>query len=60
MNRLQTATRRLAALVLVAFAAGAITAHADNAPKPPAPRATLAVSSPPLTRVTAVGKFIAE
>ena len=33
MNRLKTALRRLAPLVLVAFAAGAIAAHADNAPK---------------------------
>ena len=42
MNRLQTATRRVAPLVLVAFAAGAIAAHADNAPTSPAPRATVA------------------
>jgi hypothetical protein len=33
VNRLKTAVRRLAPLVLVAFAAGAIAAHADNAPK---------------------------
>jgi hypothetical protein len=33
VNRLKTALRRLAPLVLVAFAAGAIAAHADNAPK---------------------------
>jgi hypothetical protein len=59
VNRLKPAARRLAPLVLVAFAAGAIAAHADNAPKPPAPRATVAVSSPPVTRVPAVGKFIA-
>jgi hypothetical protein len=59
VNRLKTATRRLAPLVLVAFAAGAIAAHADNAPKPPAPRATVAVSSPPATPVPAGGKFLA-
>jgi hypothetical protein len=60
VNRLKIAIRRLAPLVLVAFAAGAIAAHADNgAPKPPAPRATVVLSSPPATPVPAVGKFIA-
>jgi hypothetical protein len=59
VNRLKTATRRLAPLVLVAFAAGAIAAHADNAPTPRAPRATVTVSSPPATPVPAVGKFLA-
>ena len=59
MNRLKTATRRLAPLVLVAFAAGAIAAHADNAPTPRAPRATVAVSSPPAAPVPVVSKVIA-
>ncbi|HMI71840.1 MAG TPA: hypothetical protein VK510_17725 [Solirubrobacteraceae bacterium] len=59
MNRLKTAIRRLAPLVLVAFAAGAIAAHADNAPKPRVPRATVAVSSPPAEPVPVVSKVVA-
>jgi hypothetical protein len=59
VNRLKTATRRLAALVLVAFAAGAIAAHADNAPRPPAPLATVATSPPPAVAMPAIGKFAA-
>jgi hypothetical protein len=56
VNRLKTAIRRLAPLVLVAFAAGAIAAHADNAPQP---RAVVAASPPPARALPAVGKFIA-
>lgn len=59
MNRLKTAIRRLAPLVLVAFVAGAIAAHADNAPQPPAPRATVVASSPPATARPIVQKFVA-
>jgi hypothetical protein len=59
VNRLKTAIRRLAPLLLVAFAAGAIAAHADNSPQPRAPRATFAVSSPPAAPVPVVSKVIA-
>jgi hypothetical protein len=59
VNRLKTATRRLAVLVLVAFAAGAIAAHADNAPRQRAPRATIVTSSPAATALPAIGKFAA-
>jgi hypothetical protein len=62
MNRLETAIRRLAPLVLVAFAAGAIAAHADNAPQPTAPRAPAAIvvaTSPPPRALPAIGKFVA-
>jgi hypothetical protein len=59
VNRLKTAIRRLAPLLLVAFAAGAIAAHADNSPQPRAPRATVAVSSPPAAPVPVVSKVVA-
>jgi hypothetical protein len=60
VNRLKTAIRRLAPLVLVAFAAGAIAAHASNAAKPGAPLAVVPVSPPPRAlRVATVGKFLA-
>jgi hypothetical protein len=62
MSRLKTAIRRLAPLVLVAFAAGAIAAHADNAPQRTAPRAPGAVvvaTSPPARALPAIGKFVA-
>ncbi len=54
MNRLKLAIRRLAPLVLVAFAAGAIAAHADNTPKRSAPRAIVAASPPPVMTKTLV------
>jgi hypothetical protein len=59
VNRLKTAIRRLAPLVLVAFVAGAIAAHADNAPQPWAPRATVVASTPPATARPIVQKFVA-
>jgi hypothetical protein len=47
VNRMKTAVRRLGPLVLVAFAAGAIAAHADNAPKAPrTPAPALALAAP--------------
>jgi hypothetical protein len=57
VNRLKTAIRRLAPLVLVAFAAVAIAAHADNAPRPRTPRPTVVASAPPATALPAIGKF---
>jgi hypothetical protein len=60
MNRLPTVIRRLAPLVLVAFAAGAIAAQADNAPKrQAAARAIVAASAPPATALPAVRPFVA-
>jgi hypothetical protein len=61
VNRLKIAIRRLAPLVLVAFAAGAIAAHADNgAPKPPpAPAAVAVASVPPATARPIATKFLA-
>jgi hypothetical protein len=51
VSRLKTAIRRLVPLVLVAFAAGAIAAHADNKPKAvPAPAAAAPVA--PLVVIT--------
>ena len=46
MNRLKTALRRLGPLVLVAFAAGAIAAHADNGPRRAAAVRALAAPRP--------------
>ena len=59
MSRLKTAIRRLVPLVLVAFAAGAIAAHADNKPKaPPAPAAAPTAAAPATPRVV-LTKFAA-
>ena len=52
MNRLKTALRRLGPLVLVAFAAGAIAAHADNTPERAA--AVRALAAPAAPRPAAV------
>jgi hypothetical protein len=52
VNRLKTALRRVGPLVLVAFAAGAIAAHADNAPKRAA--AVRALAAPATPRPAAV------
>ena len=59
MNRLKTAIRRLAPLVLVAFVAGAIAAHADTAPQRAVPQAIVVASPPPATAIPAIGKFVA-
>lgn len=53
MNRLKTALRRLGPLVLVAFAAGAIAAHADSTPKRAAPARVLAAPAAPQPQVFA-------
>jgi hypothetical protein len=59
VNRLSAAIRRLAPVVLVAFAAGAIAAHADNAPKRAVPRPIVRSSTPPATAVPVARKFVA-
>jgi len=60
VSRLKTAIRRLVALVLVAFAAGAIAAHADNKPKAvPAPAAPAPAAAAPATPRVVITKFAA-
>jgi hypothetical protein len=60
VNRLKTAVRRLCPLVLVAFGAGAIAAHADNPPKAPrAPAPALALAAPASARPPVFTKLVA-
>jgi len=59
VNRLKIATRRLAVLVLVAFAAGAIAAHAANAPKRAVPRAVAPARAPLATALPIAQKLVA-